>query len=70
MDSLMKHSDCAPPNRRQVERVTGDPDFDYSITMTKDKDVPARLRLYILTDEPGYGPRTGYDGYSGYSGDD
>lgn len=33
------------------------------------KNAPAKLPMYTLTDEPGYGPRTGYNGYSGYSGD-
>jgi len=65
----MKHECCAP-NRRDIEVITGDPDFDMSIKATKDKDVPARLKLYRLTDEPGYGYRTGYNGYSGYSGDE
>ena len=66
----MKHSDCAAPNRRNVENVTGDPDFDYSITQTADRDVPARLKLYrLVPDGPGYGPLTGYNAYAGYGGD-
>jgi hypothetical protein len=33
------------------------------------KKYPQRIAMYTLTDEPGYGPRTAYNGYSGYSGD-
>lgn len=62
--------ECAPQDWRTTPNVTGDPDFDGSLVRCTNSDVPARLKLYLLTDEPGYGPRTGYQGYSGYSGDD
>lgn len=65
----MNHT-CAPPNRQGTKFVTGDPDMDKAISTNKDPDAPHRLRLYVLTDETGYGPRTNYHGYSGYSGDD
>jgi hypothetical protein len=62
--------ECAPSEYRKTERVTGDYEFDASIAACKNADAPKRLKLYVLSDEPGYGPRTGYQGYSGYSGDD
>lgn len=62
--------ECAPKEWRTTQNVTGDYDFDASMVRSTNGDVPARLKLYLLTDETGYGPRTGYQGYSGYSGDD
>jgi hypothetical protein len=62
--------ECAPKDWRTTPIVTGDPDFDGSLVRSTNGDVPARLKLYLLSDETGYGPRTGYAGYSGYSGDD
>jgi len=60
----------APSIWRRTPNITGDYEMDASIVHCKNKAVPSKLRMYLLTDEPGYGPRTGYDGYSGYSGDD
>ena len=61
---------CAPKEWRRTPRVTGDYDFDESIMRNGNKDMARKLKMYRLTDEPGYGPRTGYNGYSGYSGDE
>lgn len=62
--------ECAPFEWRTTPNLTGDYDFDGGLVRNKNSDLPARLKLYLLTDETGYGPRTGYQGYSGYSGDD
>ncbi len=65
-----KCHECAPQEWRRTPNITGDFDFDESMMRSKNKDMQARIKLYTLTDESGYGPRTGYRGYSGYSGDD
>lgn len=61
------HGECAATDRRSIPNITGDQDMDRSIMKCKDKDVPDRLKLYV---GGGYGPRTGYNGYQGYHGDD
>lgn len=60
----------APAEYRGTQRITGDYEMDASIAACKNSDAPKRLKLYVLTDETGHGPRTGYQGYSSYSGDD
>lgn len=60
----------APKEYRHTQNCTGDYDMDASITNCLNSDVPHKINMYILTDETGYGPRTAYNGYSGYSGDD
>lgn len=61
---------CAPQAFRHTPDITGDHHVDAAIVHSTNKSLPSKLSMYILTDEPGYGPRTAYNGYSGYSGDE
>ena len=66
----MNH-EYAPKMYRSTRIRTGDYDFDASLAICKNADVPARLKLYLLHDDPDtfYSYRTAYNGYGGYSGD-
>jgi hypothetical protein len=60
--------ECCPKEWRATPDMSGSYELDASILRSKNKDVPARLKLF-LENESAYGPRTGYDGYHNYSGD-
>lgn len=64
------HDDCSPKGWHDVPQVTGDYDLDATILHRSNKDLPARLALYVKHRVNAYGPRTSYNGYHGYSGDD
>ncbi len=59
---------AAPEIWRRTPNITGDYEMDASIVHCKNKSVPGKLQSHLLNDSP-YGPRTAYDGYSGYKGD-
>lgn len=59
----------APKIYRHTPNITGDYDLDASIMHGKHS--PAmESKLKTHRSETVYGPKTGYDGYQGYSGDD
>jgi len=62
--------DVSPKGWRDVPRVTGDYDLDATIEHRGNSDLPKRLNLYVKRPKHTYGPRTGYNSYNGYSGDD
>jgi len=70
----MAHSGChtldAPKGWHAIPVLTGDYDLDATILHRSNKDMPRRLALYVKTKGPAFGPRTAYNGYHGYSGDD
>jgi hypothetical protein len=69
----VRNHTVAPPEWRRTANITGDYEMDASILHNKNKSVPSKLKMYVKTDiggNPTYGPRTAYDGYSAYSGDD
>lgn len=60
---------CCPEEWRRTPNITGSFELDEVIRRNPNKDMEKRLQLYC--DRPmAYGPKTGYDGYHGYSGDD
>lgn len=59
----------APREWRRTPDVTGSFELDASIERCTNKDLPKRMQFYVERDNA-YGPKTGYDGYHGYSGDD
>jgi hypothetical protein len=61
---------CAPKDWKTVPDLTGDYDFDATIMHSKNRDLPARLALYVKGPKNAYGPRTGYNSMHAYSGDD
>jgi len=61
---------CAPLEWRDVDIITQDYDFDASIAMCRNPDMPHRLALYLSDFSGSYGTRSAYDGYDRYSGDD
>ncbi len=61
---------CSPKGWRDTPNVTGDYDFDATIEHRNNKNLPARLWMYVKRSDTAYSPRTGYDSYHGYSGDD
>lgn len=61
---------CCPQEWRRTPKITGDYDFDGGVMRNGNKDMARKLKMYTLHQETGYGPRTAYNGYSGYSGDD
>jgi hypothetical protein len=48
---------------------TGDYDFDAAILRNSNSDLRLKLDMYV-TDHNPYRPRTGYNSWDGYSGDD
>jgi hypothetical protein len=60
--------ECAPKDWRDVPDMSGDYDLDATIAHRDNPSLPDRLSLYLK--RKAYGPRTGYNGYHGYSGDD
>lgn len=61
---------CCPQEWRNVPDLTGSYELDAVIHKNSNRDIPARLEMYLDRSDPLYGPRTGYSGYHGYSGDD
>lgn len=61
---------CCPKAWRNVPVLSGDYDFDATIEHRSNKDLPARLNLYLKRNSSAYGPVTNYDGYHNYRGDD
>lgn len=61
---------CAPSEWRKTPVVTGDYDLDATLLHRHNKDLPHRLDLYVKSAKGSYGPKTAYNGYHGYSGDD
>lgn len=64
------HDSDAPKAWHSVPNLTGDYDMDATILHRNNKDMPKRLELYLKKPKGSYGPKTGYNGYHGYSGDD
>jgi len=71
--------ECAPAEWRHTPDLTGSFELDEVIRKNANRNIPARLEYYLAgftagradsLDENVYGPRTGYNGYSGYHGDD
>lgn len=71
----MKHQaqphchECAPKEWRETPQVTGSYELDAGIARSKNGDLAKRMKLYC-DPQTIYGPRTAYNGYSGYGGDD
>jgi hypothetical protein len=61
---------CAPKEWQHTPNLTGSYELDAVIHHNGNKDIPARLEMYLDCADNGYRPRTGYSGYHGYSGDD
>lgn len=61
---------CCPKEWRQTHDITGSYELDASIERCGNKDLPARLEMYLGGPTHSYGYRTGYSGYSGLAGDD
>lgn len=59
----------APRAWRRTHCITGDFEFDASIEHCHNMDALGKIGSRVIKDTA-YGYRTGYDGYSGYSGDD
>ena len=62
--------ECCPKDWRKVPMLTGDYDFDATVEHRNNGDMPHRMSLYLKSPKGSYGPKTGYNGYHGYSGDD
>jgi hypothetical protein len=67
----------APKEFRRVPNITGSVELDRVISASNNPDMARRLTFYAGDsrgfsgpDNFSYGPRTNYDGYSGYSGDE
>ena len=62
----------APKMYRSTQIRTGDYDFDASLAICRNTDVPHRLKLYLASTDPStfYSYRSGYNAYGAYSGDD
>lgn len=56
--------------RASTPNITGDYDLDATIMHRPNRNLPDRLELYTRHPKRGYGPRTAYNGYSGYHGDE
>lgn len=64
------HHECCPKDWRKVPNLTGDYDLDATIMHRENGSLPSRLSLYTRRNTGNYGPRSAYNGYSGYHGDD
>lgn len=61
----------APKEWRHTPDLTGSYELDGAIMHCSNTDVPKRLCMYLKGGMDGaYGPRSAYDGYAGYSGDE
>jgi hypothetical protein len=65
-----KCHECAPQEWRRTPDITGSYELDAVIHKNGNKDLPHRLAYFCESTTNNYGPRTGYNGYHGYSGDD
>jgi len=67
------HSVC-PAEFRHVPNITGSFELDCAIQKNPNKDMASRLAMYAgdarISGSLSYGPRTAYDGYDGYGGDE
>ena len=62
---------CCPQEWRHTPNITGHHELDAVIHRNGNKDMAARLAYYCgAGTNESYGPRTAYNGYSGYGGDD
>jgi hypothetical protein len=66
---------CCPAEWKGVPNITGSFELDGAIARNRNKDMLSRLAMYagLSASRPineSYGPRTNYDGYDGYSGDE
>lgn len=68
MEGFHEHV-CAPKSLRSNQDITGSPELDAEIARNPNRVMPARLAMY-LTHTDAYGPRSAYNGYRGYSGDE
>lgn len=59
---------CAPRDWRETPDVSGAYELDAAIARNSNRDLPDRLKMYV--GRAAYGPRTAYNGYHGYGGDD
>jgi hypothetical protein len=69
----MSHGEChqcAPREWRGLPNLTGDYDLDSTIEHRSNKDLPHRLALYTRRGSAPYNPRSAYNGYAGYHGDE
>lgn len=57
---------CCPAGWRDVPNVSGDYDLDATMMHRENPNLPARLEQHLAR---GMNPRTGYDAYDGYNGD-
>ena len=64
------HHQVAPAEWRRTPDLTGSYELDAVIARNSNKNLPARLDMYLDKGDNIYGPKTGYSGYHGYSGDD
>ena len=64
-----KEHTVAPVEWRHTPNMTGDYELDGAIQQCPNTDLARRLKDH-LTAGNAYGPRTGYNGYDGYHGDD
>jgi len=62
--------DCCPAEWRSTPNMTGSYELDGVLARNTNGDVPHRLAYYLDRPTNSYGPRTAYNGYRGYSGDD
>lgn len=67
------HAVC-PAEFRRVPNITGSFELDCVIQRNSNKDMQSRLAMYAgdprVSGSLSYGPRTAYDGYDGYGGDE
>ena len=73
---IMCH-ECAPKEFRNTPQFTGSHELDAVIHRSKNKNLADRMKMFApnvgeetLYGNDAYGPRTAYNGYSGYKGDD
>jgi hypothetical protein len=67
------HATCSPGPWHAVPKITGDYDLDATIMHRKNKDMIARIGMYLRTPmgfSGAYSPRSSIRGYSGNHGDD
>ena len=61
---------CAPKLYRHTPQITGSYELDAGIARNGNKNLPARVAMFVEPNDNIYGSKTGYSGYHGYSGDD
>lgn len=60
---------CCPDEFKRTSDVTGSFELDAVIQKNPNRDMKARLDMFLDDEDNAYGPITGYSGYHGYSGD-